>query len=220
MDNWEAETLNISGIVDDSIVDGPGLRYTIFVQGCPHGCPECHNPQTHSFEENKRVTLGQLMSEIKENPLLYGVTFSGGEPFCQPGPLAILGQQIKKAGMHLMCYSGYTYEQLLKRAETEPDVTALLNVVDVLVDGPFLIVERDLELLYRGSRNQRLIDLKGEVVGMKEMRGHGAWYIKGLPGSHPVKEQISRVETYAQLDEILRTYEDRIREWEQNAAQV
>lgn len=85
MDNWEAETLNISGIVDDSIVDGPGLRYTIFVQGCPHGCPECHNPQTHSFEENKRVTLGQLMSEIKENPLLYGVTFSGGEPFCQPG---------------------------------------------------------------------------------------------------------------------------------------
>lgn len=77
-------------------------------------------PQTHSFEENKRVTLGQLMSEIKENPLLYGVTFSGGEPFCQPGPLAILGQQIKKAGMHLMCYSGYTYEQLLKRAETEP----------------------------------------------------------------------------------------------------
>ena len=113
MDNWEAETLNISGIVDDSIVDGPGLRYTIFVQGCPHGCPECHNPQTHSFEENKRVTLGQLMSEIKENPLLYGVTFSGGEPFCQPGPLAILGQQIKKAGMHLMCYSGYTYEQLL-----------------------------------------------------------------------------------------------------------
>ena len=160
MDNWEVETLNISGIVDDSIVDGPGLRYTIFVQGCPHGCPECHNPQTHSFEENKRVTLGQLMSEIKENPLLYGVTFSGGEPFCQPGPLAILGQQIKKAGMHLMCYSGYTYEQLLKRAETEPDVTALLNVVDVLVDGPFLIGERDLELLYRGSRNQRLIDLK------------------------------------------------------------
>ena len=169
MDNWEAETLNISGIVDDSIVDGPGLRYTIFVQGCPHGCPECHNPQTHSFEENKRVTLGQLMSEIKENPLLYGVTFSGGEPFCQPGPLKILGQQVKKTGMHLMCYSGYTYEQLLKKAETEPEVAALLNVVDVLVDGPFLIAERDLELLYRGSRNQRLIDLKamrekGDIV--------------------------------------------------------
>ena len=118
--------LRIAGTVENSIVDGEGIRYTIFVQGCPHGCPECHNPQTHSFEENKRVTLGQLMSEIKENPLLYGVTFSGGEPFCQPGPLAILGQQIKKAGMHLMCYSGYTYEQLLKRAETEPDVTALL----------------------------------------------------------------------------------------------
>ena len=137
---------------------GPGLRYTIFSAGCPHGCPECHNPQTHSFEENKRVTLGRS-SEIKENPLLYGVTFQA-ESLSALGPLAILGQQIKKAGMHLMCYSGYTYEQLLKRAETEPDVTALLNVVDVLVDGPFLIAERDLELLYRGSRNQRLIDLK------------------------------------------------------------
>ena len=173
MDNWEAETLNISGIVDDSIVDGPGLRYTIFVQGCPHGCPECHNPQTHSFEENKRVTLGQLMSEIKENPLLYGVTFSGGEPFCQPGPLAILGQQIKKAGMHLMCYSGYTYEQLLKRAETEPDVAALLDVVDVLVDGPYIEAQRDISLPWAGSNNQRVIDVKqslkkNEVVLWKE----------------------------------------------------
>ena len=164
MDNWEAETLNISGIVDDSIVDGPGLRYTIFVQGCPHGCPECHNPQTHSFEENKRVTLGQLMSEIKENPLLYGVTFSGGEPFCQPGPLAILGQQIKKAGMHLMCYSGYTYEQLLKKAETEPQIIDLLSAVDVLVDGPFLLSQRTLELRFRGSKNQRLIDVPASLA--------------------------------------------------------
>lgn len=160
MENWQEETLNISGIVDDSIVDGPGLRYTIFVQGCPHGCPECHNPQTHDFEEKERVTLGHLMDEIQENPLLYGVTFSGGEPFCQAKPLAILGQQIKKIGMHLMCYSGYTYEQLLAKAEQDSGVAALLAVTDVLVDGPFLIAERDLELLYRGSRNQRLIDLK------------------------------------------------------------
>ena len=161
MDNWEAETLNISGIVDDSIVDGPGLRYTIFVQGCPHGCPECHNPQTHSFEENKRVTLGQLMSEIKENPLLYGVTFSGGEPFCQPGPLAILGQQIKKAGMHLMCYSGYTYETDLAEggAVHTEDTDEMLSYIDVLVDGEFVEAERDLTLQFRGSRNQRILQL-------------------------------------------------------------
>ena len=160
MQNWENTTLNISGIVDDSIVDGPGLRYTIFVQGCPHGCPKCHNHHPVSFDEKERVTLSRLMTEIKENPLLYGVTFSGGEPFCQAGPLAMLGVQIKKAGMNLMCYSGYTYEQLLDKAKQEPEVAALLQVIDVLVDGPFLIAERDLELLYRGSRNQRLIDMK------------------------------------------------------------
>ena len=91
MDNWEAETLNISGIVDDSIVDGPGLRYTIFVQGCPHGCPECHNPQTHSFEENKRVTLGQLMSEIKEMCIRDRVMTMG---LCRLGYYGELQEQI------------------------------------------------------------------------------------------------------------------------------
>ncbi len=159
MKNWESMILNVSGIVDDSIVDGPGLRYTIFVQGCPHHCPECHNPQTHSFEEKELRTLVSLMNDIRENPLLYGVTYSGGEPFCQPGPLAALGEQIKKAGLNIMCYSGYTYEQLQERAKNEPDVASLLNVVDVLVDGPFIIAQRDLNLLYRGSTNQRLIHL-------------------------------------------------------------
>lgn len=159
MDNWESMTLNVSGIVDDSIVDGPGLRYTIFVQGCPHDCPGCHNPQTHSFEEKDIRSLSDLMEDIRENPLLYGVTFSGGEPFCQPGPLAALGEQIKMAGLNVMCYSGYTYEQLCERALREPDVAALLNVTDMLVDGPFIIAQRDLNLLYRGSDNQRLIHL-------------------------------------------------------------
>lgn len=159
MEDWISMTLNISGISDDSIVDGPGLRYTIFVQGCPHDCQGCHNPQTHSFEGGEVRTLGSLMNEIRENPLLYGVTFSGGEPFCQPEPLAILGCELKKAGLHIMSYSGYTYEQLSQRAVEEPGVAALLDVTDILVDGPFVLAQRDLELLYRGSSNQRLIDL-------------------------------------------------------------
>ena len=174
MDNWEAETLNISGIVDDSIVDGPGLRYTIFVQGCPHGCPECHNPQTHSFEENKRVTLGQLMSEIKENPLLYGVTFSGGEPFCQPAPLYDLAKRIKEnTKLDIMAYTGFTFEQLVEKSKTDEDVKNLLSVVDILVDGKFILAQRSLELHFKGSRNQRIIDCKksletGNVV-IKEL---------------------------------------------------
>ena len=151
--------LNISGITDDSIVDGPGLRYTIFVQGCPHHCPGCHNPHTHSFQGGEARTLDSLMQEIEENPLLYGVTFSGGEPFEQAEPLAALGYELKLAGLHVMTYSGYTYEQLLQRAQGEPAVAALLDVTDILVDGPYMERQRDLTLLYRGSSNQRLIDL-------------------------------------------------------------
>ena len=165
MDNWEAETLNISGIVDDSIVDGPGLRYTIFVQGCPHGCPECHNPQTHSFEENKRVTLGQLMSEIKENPLLYGVTFSGGEPLCQAAALLPLAKEIKKLGLNLFIYTGSIFEDLLK--EQNPDIMALLQQGDFLVDGPFVEAKKNLSLRFRGSENQRLIDVPASLAAGK-----------------------------------------------------
>lgn len=156
---WKTKLLNISGITDDSIVDGPGLRYTIFVQGCPHHCPGCHNPQTHDFAGGEQRTLVSLMNDILENPLLSGVTFSGGEPFCQPEALALLGREVHAHGLQLMCYTGYTYEQLLERAKTETAVADLLAVTDILVDGPFLMQQRDLNLLFRGSSNQRLIDL-------------------------------------------------------------
>lgn len=151
--------LNVSGIVDDSIVDGPGLRYTIFVQGCPHHCPGCHNPQTHSYKGGKQMTLKKLLTEIKSNPLLYGVTFSGGEPFDQAKALAVLGREVRKLGLHLMAYSGYTYEELEEKRKTEPEVGELLDEVQLLVDGRYEQDLRDLTLLYRGSENQRLVDL-------------------------------------------------------------
>jgi anaerobic ribonucleoside-triphosphate reductase activating protein len=157
--DWENMELRVSGITDDSIVDGPGMRYSIFVQGCPHHCVGCHNPQTHSYRGGTMMKLKGIMREIRENPLLYGVTFSGGEPFDQPEALAALGRQIKQAGYHLMAYSGYTYEELRERTVTEPAVGQLLDLVDILVDGRFEIGLRDLTLLYRGSSNQRLIDL-------------------------------------------------------------
>lgn len=159
--------LRISGTISESIVDGKGIRYVVFTQGCPHDCPGCHNPQTHPFEGGKLVEIGSLFEEICENPLLRGVTFSGGEPFCQPGPLAELGRMVHERGLDVTVYTGYLYEQLT--AMGNPDVDALLGVADILIDGPFLQEQKDLTLQYRGSRNQRLIDMnetrrKGCVV--------------------------------------------------------
>lgn len=159
LSGWESMTLRVSGTVYDSIVDGPGMRYTIFVQGCPHDCPGCHNPQTHSFYGGQVRTLGEIADEIGDDPLLSGVTFSGGEPFCQAAALAVLARKIREKGYDLVVYSGYTYERLLEMAGEDAGVRSLLAQTDLLVDGPFLMDQRDLDLLYRGSTNQRLINL-------------------------------------------------------------
>ena len=150
--------LRIAGTVGDSIVDGPGLRLTVFVQGCPHHCPGCHNPHTHDFAGGHDATVEELFAAYCENPLLRGVTLSGGEPFCQPAPLAQLAHLVHTHGGDVFCYTGYTYEELCEKHD--PAVDALLGEVDVLIDGPFLLEERDLTLRFRGSANQRLIDVK------------------------------------------------------------
>lgn len=149
--------LRICGVEPESIVDGKGFRYVIFTQGCPHHCPGCHNPQTHDFGGGRLVNTDDLFQQICENPLLKGVTFSGGEPFCQPAPLAELGVRIHERGLDVTVYTGFCYEQLLK--QEDPAVAALLKQTDTLIDGPFLEAEKDLTLLYRGSRNQRLINM-------------------------------------------------------------
>ncbi len=152
--------IRIAGTVQDSIVDGPGLRYVVFTQGCPHHCEGCHNPQTHDFSGGKLVDADALFDECMENPLTQGVTFSGGEPFCQPEPLFELGSRFKAQGLHLMCYSGWTFEQLLEKAKREEYVGKLLGITDILVDGRFELSERSLMLTFRGSRNQRVIDVQ------------------------------------------------------------
>ena len=159
--------LRIAGLVDDSIVDGEGYRFTIFTQGCPHHCPDCHNPETWDPEGGRTETTEKILEEILENPLLQGVTFSGGEPFRQPAPLAALAKEIHANGLDIWCYTGYTYEELYE--SNNPDVQELLKEVDVLVDGPFIMAQRDLTLKFRGSKNQRVIDLKatrreGQIV--------------------------------------------------------
>ncbi len=162
MSQTDRQSLRIAGVVRESIVDGKGIRFTIFCQGCPHHCPGCHNPQTHDFAGGSVTTVEKILDEIKKDPLLQGVTFSGGEPFCQAGAFASLAEQIHRlpGGLDVTCYSGWTYEQLVEKAAREPDVAALLAEIDYLIDGPFVLAKRDLTLLFRGSQNQRYLDMR------------------------------------------------------------
>ena len=147
--------MRIANYITESIVDGPGLRLTVFVQGCPHRCPGCHNPQTHDFAGGREVTVEELTRIYAENPLLDGLTLSGGEPMCQPGDCEALARAVRALGGNVWVYSGDTYEEIL----ADPAKKALLDAADVLVDGPFQEARRSLELLWRGSANQRVIDL-------------------------------------------------------------
>ena len=150
-------TLRIAGIVRQSIVDGEGLRMVLFTQGCPHSCPGCHNPETHAFDGGYDCESSVILAEFDKNPLLKGVTISGGEPFLQAEALVPLALAVKARGKDLWCYSGYTFEQLCAMAEKDSAVRELLSLLDVLVDGPYLHEQRDLTLRFRGSANQRII---------------------------------------------------------------
>ncbi|MBQ8747600.1 MAG: radical SAM protein [Clostridia bacterium] len=151
--------LRMAGVIRESIVDGPQLRFVVFVQGCPHHCPGCHNPESHDPAGGYESTTTRLWNAIKENPLLRGVTFSGGEPFLWGKELAELGRAAREAGLTVMTYTGFTYETLLEKAKTDESVHQLLTVTNYLVDGPFILAERDLNLKFRGSRNQRILDI-------------------------------------------------------------
>ena len=148
--------LDLAGIVSDSIVDGPGIRVTVFAQGCPHHCQGCHNPETWDFGCGTKVTEGQVLAEVLKNPLCRGVTFSGGEPFAQPEGFACLAKLLKEKGYEVASYSGYTFEALQKGTAEQ---RKLLESIDVLIDGPFIQAQKSLELSFRGSKNQRILDV-------------------------------------------------------------
>ncbi len=158
-------TLRIAGTIPESIVDGPGFRFAVFTQGCPHNCPGCHNPQTHDPRGGREVTLLALMRQIwhcREN--LDGVTFSGGDPFCQPFPLYHLARWCHRLHLPVMAYSGWTLEELRRK----PECQDLLNEIDVLVDGRFMLARRTLNMRFRGSSNQKMYHLShGEVLSVE-----------------------------------------------------
>ncbi|SPT72274.1 Pyruvate formate-lyase 1-activating enzyme [Anaerobiospirillum thomasii] len=152
----DSTSLRIAGAVSESIVDGPGIRYTIFTQGCLLHCKECHNPQSQPLDGGIEVSLRVLYNEIKENPLIKGVTYSGGEPFLQVKPLIILSKILKEQNYSLWSYSGYTFDKLAKN----PQTLELLKLLDVIVDGPFVDTLKSYEIDFRGSTNQRIIDVQ------------------------------------------------------------
>lgn len=160
--------IRIAGITEDSIVDGPGLRLTIFVQGCPHHCKGCHNPETWDSNGGALMDTDDIIALMDKNPLLDGITLSGGEPFFQTDACEVLAIAAHSRGLNVWCYTGYRWETLLDPYRAD-SAGALLPLIDVLVDGPFIESHRTLELPWRGSKNQRLIDVKkslkaGEAV--------------------------------------------------------
>ena len=155
----------LSGIVNDSIVDGPGLRLTVFMQGCPYGCPGCQNPQTHDVMGGREADTEEVRAMLKKNPLLDGLTLSGGEPLLQPQAACEMAEMAKAQGLNVWCYTGDTVEHMLKNRA--PDVMAALEYVDVLVDGPFILEQKSLDLRFRGSRNQRLINMPATLKAGK-----------------------------------------------------
>ena len=173
MSSTMSESISVAGVIGDSITDGPGIRMTVFVQGCPHRCEGCHNPETHPFSGGEPRSAEELLQKIDKNPLLSGVTLSGGEPFCQAAALLPLAEGVRARGLELAAYSGWTYEQLLEQGG---DKAALLRLCHVLVDGPFVLAERSLSLRFRGSKNQRILDVQRSLrEGRAVLMQDGRW---------------------------------------------
>ncbi|MDE5832230.1 MAG: anaerobic ribonucleoside-triphosphate reductase activating protein, partial [Desulfovibrio sp.] len=152
-----ADWLRVADIIDDSIVDGPGLRLTVFTQGCPRRCKGCHNPGTHDPAGGRMMPIEEIWEQYRDNPLLSGITFSGGEPFLQPEPLSNLARLVHASGGDVIAYTGYYFEELLNPCLRDR-VLPLLEEIDVLIDGPYVEELRSLELRFRGSANQRVLD--------------------------------------------------------------
>lgn len=163
----EPMEIRLHGLARESITDGPGFRYAIFTQGCPHQCEGCHNPASHSFTDGTVVSVDLLSAEFLSNPMLDGITLSGGEPFMQAAECALLASRARAASLHVMLYSGYTFEEILEQSSYRAGWADLLSQADILIDGRYEKSLRSLELRFRGSRNQRAIDVPASLVAGK-----------------------------------------------------
>lgn len=154
--------IHIYGVVNQSSVDFIGLRYVIFAQGCHRNCEGCHNPLSQSFDDNigSYITIDEIIEEINKNPLLDGITYSGGEPLEQVDVFYELSKRIKKeTNLNICCYTGYVFEEIIK----DNNKKKIIDVLDYLIDGPFILEKKDYRCLFRGSTNQRIIDIKKTI---------------------------------------------------------
>lgn len=152
--------IKIAGIEKESLVDGPGIRYVIFAQGCGHNCDGCHNPETQDFNKGKEIKIEDLMKDILDSKHIDGVTFSGGDPFYQPKEFKYLAKKLKENNINIISYTGFTYEKIL----SEKHMKSLLEDIDILIDGPFIKEQKTLKISFKGSENQRIIDVKKSMT--------------------------------------------------------
>ena len=145
------------GLVENSFVDGPGIRMAIFFQGCIRHCEGCHNPNSWPMYGGERMDTNDIIKKIANDPLLTGITLTGGEPFLQPTQALVLATFARQRGLSVWCYTGYTFEEI---SEWEDNRKTLLKNIDVLIDGPFEIDKMSLDIPWRGSTNQRLVDVQ------------------------------------------------------------
>jgi len=151
----------------DSIVDGKGIRTVIWTQGCKHKCPKCHNPETWSFNGGSLVDVKYIIDEMDNLDGQDGITFSGGDPFYQPKECAYLAKHAHSINLNVWCYTGFTYEQLIILGKKNKDIMDFLEQIDVLIDGPYIDSLHSLDILYRGSKNQRIIDVQKSLEDNK-----------------------------------------------------
>lgn len=164
-----------SPLQPDSIVDGPGIRTVIWFQGCMHNCKGCHNPETHSFYTGTLVDIEEIKKELLDLKGQDGITLSGGDPMFQIDAALEIAKFSKQLNLNVWCYTGFTFEKLLEKKKTEKNLQYLLNYIDVLVDGKFEEEQRSLDLFFRGSKNQRVLDLQeslkhGAAIEMEEYK--------------------------------------------------
>lgn len=152
-------SIRLAGIAYESLVNGPGMRRVFFTQGCKHNCPGCFNPETHDFKNGEERNMDDLIKGVKDNPMLRGVTFSGGDPFEQADKVAYMAKKFKDIKLNIWSYTGYTYEYIISNFNERPEWKVLLENIDVLVDGRFEEDKKDSNLKFRGSSNQRIIDV-------------------------------------------------------------
>lgn len=153
----ENASLRVLDIVEGTSVDGPGLRTAVYFAGCSHCCEGCHNPQSWDFSGGRIMSVDEILAVIEENG--FNVTFTGGDPMYRSRALVPLAKELVDRGYTIWCYTGFRYEDMMA-SESAESYRALLQYVEVLVDGPFVNSLRDIGLRFRGSSNQRMIDIR------------------------------------------------------------